>query len=222
MTTSNHFSQSCQTRNCNVFKFISQLCIYGKNLSPKLQNCIRITPIYRSGAKQETNNYRPISILTCFSKIIDKILLVRLSSFFKKHNVIYENQFGFQSDTSTSHTMLDIVTSYYDDIDNYSYTGLAFVDLKKAFDAVSHNILLTKLNNYGIRGVAHTSIHSYLDNRQQFISIDQNQSNLKPIRVGVPQGSSLGPVFFLIYIHDLHDSLESEPRFFADDTCLKV
>ena len=93
------------------------------------------------------NSYHPISILTCLSKIIEKILLVRLSSVFKKHNIIYENQYGFQSNISTSHAMLDVVTSCYDNIDDHSYTGLAFVDLKKAFAAVSHNILLTKMNN---------------------------------------------------------------------------
>ena len=87
---------------------------------------------------------------------------------------------------------------------------------------MSHNILLTKLNHYGIRGVAHTLIRSNLDNRQEFVSINQSQSNPKPIRVGVPQGSSLGPMFFLIYINDLHNSLESEPRLFADDPCLLV
>ena len=87
---------------------------------------------------------------------------------------------------------------------------------------MSHNILLTKLNNYGIRGVAYTLIRSYLDNRLQFVSINQSQSNLKPNRVGVPQGSSLGPMFFLIYINDLHNSMESVPRLFADDTRLLV
>ena len=130
MTTSYHFSQSCQTRNCTVFKFISQLCTEGIFYP----NCkiARITPIYKRGAKEEMNSYRPISILTCFSKIIDKILFVRFSSFFKKHNVMYENQYGFQSNIFTSHAMLDIVTSSYNNIDDYSYTGLAFVDLKKS------------------------------------------------------------------------------------------
>ena len=87
---------------------------------------------------------------------------------------------------------------------------------------MSHNILLTKSNNYGIRGVAYTLIRSYLDNRLQFVYINQSQSNLKPNRVGVPQGSSLGPMFFLIYINDLHNSMESVPRLFADDTRLLV
>ena len=83
--------------------------------------------------------------------------------------------------------MLDVVTSSYNNIDKHSSTGLALVDLKKAFDTVSHNVLLTKLNNYGIRGIAYTLIRSYLDNRQQFVSINQSQSNLKPIKVGVPK-----------------------------------
>ena len=185
MTTSNHFSQSCQKRNCTVLKFISQPCIYKRNLFPKLQ-IARITPIYKSGVKEEMNSYRPISILTCFSKIIKKILFVRLSSFFKKLNVMYKNQYGFQSKISTSHAMLDVVTLSYDNIDDHSYTVLAFVDLKKAFDTLSHNILLTKLHNYGIRGVAHILICSYLVNRQQLVSIYQSQSNQKPIRGGVP------------------------------------
>ena len=107
--------------------------------------------------------------------------------------------------------MLNVVTSSYDNIHDHSYTGLAFVDLKKAFDTVSRHILLTKLNNYGIRGVAHTLIRSFLDSRQQFVSISESKSNLKLIRVGVPQKSSLDHMIFLIYINNLHNSLESKP-----------
>ena len=97
------------------------------------RNCkiARITLFYKSGAKEEINSYHPIFILTCLSKIIEKILLVRLSSVFKKHSIIYKNQYGFQSNISTSHAMLDVVTSCYDNIDDHSCTGLAFVDLKK-------------------------------------------------------------------------------------------
>ena len=97
-----------------------------------LQNCkiARVTPIYKSGAKKEMNHHRFISILTRFSKIIEKILFVRLGIFFKKLKVIHKNQYGFQSNISTSHAMLDVVTSSYDNIDDHSYTGLAFLDLK--------------------------------------------------------------------------------------------
>ena len=130
--------------------------VFTEQIFPRNCKIARITPIYKSGAKEEMNNYCPISIITCFSKIIEKILFVQLSSFFKKHNVIFENQYGFQSNISTSHVMLDVVTSSYDNIDDQSYTGVVF-------DTMSRNILLTKLNYYGIRGVADTLIHSYLE-----------------------------------------------------------
>ena len=108
------------------------------------------------------NNYRPISILTCFSKIIEKILYARLYKFLKKPNVIYENQYGLQSNVSTVHAMLDVVTSCYDNINEscYTRTALSFVDFRKAFDTVSYEILSLKLSNYGIRGVAYDLIPS--------------------------------------------------------------
>ena len=168
------------------------------------------------------NNYRSISILTCFSKIFEKILYARLYKFLKKHNVIYENQYGFQSNASIVHAMLDVVTFCYDNINESCYTALSFVDLRKAFDTVSHETLLIKLSNYGIRGVAYDLIHSYLHNRQQFVSNNQSKSDLKSTHCGVPQGSSLGPLFFLVYINDLNFALKSQPRLFADDTCLIV
>ena len=90
------------------------------------------------------NNYRPISILTCFSKIIEKILYARLYKFLKKHNVIYKNQYGFQSNVSTVHAMLNVVTSFYGNINKSCYTALSFVHLRKAFDTVSHETLLIK------------------------------------------------------------------------------
>ena len=121
--------------------------------------------------------------------------------------------------------MLDVVTSSYDSIDDHSFLyGIRICRFKKAFDALSHNIFLTRLNNYGIRGVAHTLIHSYLNNRPQFVSINQNQSNLKPIKVGVSQ-QVVTRSYVFSDTHQrstVHNSLESEPRSFADDTCLSA
>ena len=146
----------------------------------------------------------------------------RLYKFLKKHNVVYKNQYGFQSNVSTVHAMLDVVTYCYDNINESCYTALSFVDLRKAFDTVSHKPLLIKLSYYGIRGVAYYLIHSYLHNRQQLVSNNQSKSDLKLTHCGGPQGSSLGPLFFLVYMNDLNFALKSQPRLFADDTCLIV
>ena len=118
--------------------------------------------------------------------------------------------------------MLDVVIFCYDYINESCYTALSFVDLRTAFDTVSHETLLIKLSNYGSRGVAYDLIHCYLHNRQQFVSNNQSKSDLKLTHCGVPQGSALGPLFFLVYINDLNFALKSQPRLFADGTCLIV
>ena len=120
------------------------------------------------------------------------------------------------------HAMLDVVNSSYNQINSNQFTALVFIDLKKAFDTVSHSILLNKQRNYGIRGMAHTLIRSYLTYKKQFVSINQIRSGLKVINYGVPPGSSLGPLFFLLYINDLANAVESTSRLFADDTCLLI
>ena len=196
--------------------------VFTEGIFPSNCKVARAIPVYKTGAKDDMNNYRPISILTCFSKIIQKILYAQLYKFLKKHKVIYENQYGFQNNVSSVHAMPDVVNSCYDDINESCYTSLSFIDLRKAFDTVSHETLLIKLSNYGIKGVAYDLIHSYLHNRQQFVSNNQSKSDLKLTRCGVPQGSSLGPLFFLVYINDLNFALKSQLRLFADDTCLIV
>ena len=118
--------------------------------------------------------------------------------------------------------MLDVVTSCYNHINESCYTALSFVDLRKAFDTVSHETLLIKLINYGIRGVAYDVIHSYLHNRQQFVSNKQSKSDLKLTHCGDPTVRRLAPCFFLVYINDVNFALKSQPRLFADDTCLIV
>ena len=118
--------------------------------------------------------------------------------------------------------MLDVVTSLYDSINRNQYSGLVLIDLKKAFDTVSHTTLLKKLHNYGIRGVAQKLLVSYLECRKQFVALNQTRSKLMNIEYGVPQGSTLGPLFFHIYSNDLNNALRSKPILFADDTCLLV
>ena len=126
--------------------------VFTEGIFPSNCKVARVVPAKKTVAKDDMNNYKPISILTCFSKIIQKILYARLCKFLKKHNVIYKNQNGFQSNVSTVHAMRDVVTSCCDNINESCCTALSFVDLRKTFDTVSHETLLIKLSNYGIRG----------------------------------------------------------------------
>ena len=162
------------------------------------QNCkAKIIPLYKTGKPNNLTNYRPISILTCFSKIIEKLIHKRLSSFFDKHSILAKTQYGFQAGKSTSHAILDVLTTAYEHINNHEYTDLILLDFKKAFDTVSHSILLYKLEHYGIRGVANKLLKSFLSDRCQFVSHHNSSSDTLTNRFGVPQGSNLGPLLFL-------------------------
>ena len=196
--------------------------VFSEGIFPDSCKIARIAPIHENGAKDETNNYRSISILACFSKIIEKLIYRRLIHFFQKHHMLYPDQFGFQSKTSTAHAMLDVVTSLYDSINRNQYSGLVLIDLKKAFDTVSQTTLPKKLLNYGNRGVTQKLLVSYLECRKQFVALNQMRSKLMNIEYGVPQGSTLGLSFFLIYINDLNNALRSKPILFAVDICLLV
>ena len=188
------------------------------------QNCkkAKIIPLCKTGKPNNLTNYRPISILTCFSKIIEKLIHKRLSSVFDKHSIFAKTQYGFQAGKSTSHAILDVLTTAYEHINNHEYTGLILLDFKKAFDTVSQSILLYNLEHYGIRGVANKLLKSFLSDRCQFVSHHNSSSDTLINRFGVPQGSNLGPLLFLIYINDIPRALNSNPRLFADDTCLNI
>ena len=169
---------------------------------------------------QGRNNYRPISLFPSLSKILEKLIKICLLKFFDKHQVLYENQYGFREKYSTLHALLDVTSETNNAIQRNHYTVLMFIDLRKAFDSVFHKILLQKLYHYGIRGPAHKLIESYLTSRYQFVSHNSTTSSSKAINIGVPQESILGPLLFLIYINDLSNAIISKPRLFADDTCL--
>ena len=134
---------------------------------------------------------------------------------------IYSLQFGFRKKHSTNHALIDITETIRQALDNKKFACGIFVDLQKAFDTVNHDILIAKLEHYGIRGSANDWFSSYLTNRSQFVSILGFDSSNKPIVHGVPQGSVLGPLLFLIYINDLHFAIKSSKVYhFADDTNL--
>jgi hypothetical protein len=184
----------------------------------------KVIPIFKDkGSELEHPNYRPISLLSNINKIIEKLMHERIYDFLEKHKCIYDLQFGFRKGHSTSHALVDLTEAIRRAIDENKYSVGVFIDLQKAFDTVDHKILIKKLDHYGIRGIANKWFQSYLTNRQQFVTINNQNSSLKPMNYGVPQGSVLGPLLFLIYINDLHRAIHfSTARHFADDTNLLI
>ena len=161
-------------------------------------------------------------MLPCLSKLIEKLILKRITSFLDKHEVIQPHQFGFRKKHSTIYALLDTLSSCYDGINEKKFSSLIMIDLRKAFDTVCHKKLLIKLEHYGIRGIANELIASYLKNRKQFVSINGIKSNMLNVKIGVPQGSILGPLLYVIYVNDITNALNCMPRLYTDDTCLVI
>jgi len=191
------------------------------NVVPNLIKLSRIITLHKKDSKLKISNYRPISILSNINKILEKLMFKRLYEFLEEHRCIYELQFGFRANHSTNHAILSITQKIQEAINNDNIAIGIFIDLQKAFDTVNHEILLRKLDHYGVRGLANKWFESYLTNRKQFVDINGVNSKQTTIKHGVPQGSVLGPLLFLIYINDLHKCIHHSNTFhFADDTHL--
>lgn len=187
-------------------------------------NCLklaRVVPIFKSGNTKEVSNYRPISCLSVLDKIIEKLLTSRIIEFTRRYNLIYPYQYGFRSGSSTLSACSDLIDNIYDTLDAKRVGAALFIDLKKAFDTIDHRMLTEKLDTLGFRGVTKSLIASYLTDRCQFVAMGDHKSPPGAVLTGVPQGSNLGPILFLLFVNDMSKlPLKGKLRLFADDTSL--
>lgn len=209
----------------NVAEAVVKPFTYVCNLSfeygqfPSQMKIAKVIPLFKAGDKHTFTNYRPVSLLPQFSKILEKLFNSRLHHFIAKNKLLSNSQYGFRQNRSTSLALIELVEEITKCIDKNKFIIGIFIDLQKAFDTIDHSILLDKLEKYGIRGLPHRWIGSYLRDRQQFVQVEQYKSNCKNIKCGVPQGSILGPTLFLLYINDIC-KISKILKFilFADDT----
>ena len=189
-----------------------------QGIFPEPLKCAKVIPLHKEGPKTDVTNYRPISLLSVFSKIYERIMHTRLVNHLQSNGILHNSQYGFRAGHSCEHAILEAQNKITQAIDKKKIALLLLVDFSKAFDMVEHDILLRKLEHYGVRGVHLRWFASYLHNRKQYVNIDNASSEKHLIKYAVPQGSILGPTLFIVYINDLPEiSKLAKFIFFADD-----
>ena len=187
---------------------------------PKELKCAKIVPIYKKKLKTDPGNYRPVSILSIISKILEKVVWEQLSEYLECNNLMYDLQSGFRQSFSTDSCLIHLSDYILNNQDKDKYTGMVVIDLQKAFDTVNHKILLTKLRALVLDQVAIKWFTSYLEDRQQIVQVGDTHSDSCSIKCGVPQGSILGPLLFLIYVNDMRAAVNCKLLLYADDSAL--
>ena len=186
---------------------------------PNTLKVSQVTPVYKNGDATDPANYRPISTLSSFSKVFEKLIYNHLYTFLEKYGIFVLVSIWFRKGYSTEQAVLEITDSRKKAMDKKLVTCGIFLDFSKAFDTINHDILVSKLYRYGIRGNPLRWFENYLYNRNQVFKIGDTISSSQTIICGIPQGSNLGPLLFLLYINDLPNcSSKLSFRIFADDT----
>ena len=201
---------------CDIFNYAIDTKTYPVDL-----NIAKTTPIFKTGDKEDLNNYRPISIIPTVARIFERLIYNQIYSYLSVNNLLSTKQYGFRTLHSTALALSESTNHWLLNMGNGKMNSVIFLDIKKAFDTVNHDILLDKMSFYGIKGGELDFFKSYLSNRVQCCNVNGSMSGFKQITCGVPQGSILGPLLFLLYMNDLPDAIENtNVTMFADDTSL--
>lgn len=198
---------------------VNKCLVQGK--FPHVLKVTRVLPVFKKGKKDDLGNYRPISLVPVFSKIIEIIISKQLLLYLERNSLLSESQFGFRKGLSTTHALIKLTEEILSCYESKAFAAVTFCDLSKAFDCVAHNILIHKLEHLHVEDLALQLIKSYLSNRSQYVTVNNISSSLLPIVCGVPQGSVLGPLLFVIMINDLSANIPAEVVLYADDTTVK-
>ena len=202
-------------------QFALNQCIK-ENVFPTKMKLAYVTPIFKKGDKLDSTNYRPISVTPSFAKIFERLLLTQIMEFIDKHKIINKEQFGFQKKKSATDAVLELVETVSANLDKSKETVAIFLDLAKAFNSISHNIFLKKIEMYGFSQEAKELLFSFLANRRQKVKLNGVFSDCEILNHGVPQGTVLGPLIFLLYVNDFSSNISTTEKViqFADDTSI--
>ncbi len=190
---------------------------------PNKLKIAKIMPIYKKDDETLFTNYRPISLLPVISKIFEKTIFKQLYKFLNDNKLLYNSQYGFRECHSTDYASLELVDRITLGMDNINTPVNIFLDLSKAFDTLDHHILIKKLEFYGLQGLLLKIMESYLSNKTQYVEIDESNSDMLHLSTGVPQGSILGPLLFIIYINNISNASKMfDFIIYSDDTTLST